>query len=129
MSFAATATAGVLIYVLGQPRTPEAAQRNADGRLRRTLEWIYNLLAQSKCIDCDLADPLVLEFDHIGLKRKNVMDMVWSGFGMDTIQLEMNECEIRCANCHRRKTLADGNSFRHRAGTATRSACNTGSRA
>ena len=96
----------------------QSAERIKDWRIRRTFEWLYNYLSRSKCIDCGLADPLVLEFDHIGLKRKNVMTMAWEGYGMDTIQIEMNKCEIRCANCHRRKTLAQTNSFRHRAHTA-----------
>jgi hypothetical protein len=69
--------------------------------------------------DHELADPLVLEFDHLGLKRKNVMTMVWEGYSMETIENEMSKCDIRCANCHRRKTLAERNSFRHRAGQAS----------
>jgi hypothetical protein len=52
-----------------------------------------------------------LEFDHIAMKRKNVMTMAWEGYAQDTIQIEMNKCEIRCANCHRRKTAADGKHF------------------
>jgi hypothetical protein len=100
-------------------RTMRSAERIKDWRIRRNFEWLYNVLSRAKCIDCELADPLVLEFDHIGLKRKNVMTMAWEGYGMDTLQIEMNKCEIRCANCHRRKTLAETNSFRHRARTAS----------
>jgi hypothetical protein len=47
------------------------------------------------------------------------MTMAWEGYGQDTIQIEMNKCDIRCANCHRRKTAAAGNHFRHRARTAS----------
>lgn len=99
----------------GTTRRPESAQRITDWRVRRHLEWVYNVLGRSKCEDCGVADPLVLEFDHLGLKRKNVMTMVWEGYCMETIEHEMSKCEIRCANCHRRKTLAERNSFRHRA--------------
>ena len=45
------------------------------------------------------------------------MTMAWEGYGMDTIQIEMNKCEIRCASCHRRKTAVERNTFRHRAMT------------
>ena len=103
----------------GTTRTPESAQRITNWRIRRHLEWIYNVLNRSKCEDCGIADPLVLEFDHLGLKRKNVMTMVWEGYSMETIENEMSKCDIRCANCHRRKTLAERNSFRHRAGQAS----------
>jgi hypothetical protein len=59
----------------------------------------------------------VLEFDHIGLKGKNVITMAWEGYGMETIQIEMNKCEMPCANCHRRKTSAERDTLRHRAKT------------
>jgi len=103
----------------GTTRTRESAERIKDWRIRRNLEWLYSYLSMSKCVDCGIADPLVLEFDHIAMKRKNVMTMAWEGYGQDTIQIEMNKCEIRCASCHRLKTSAERNSFRHRAGTAS----------
>jgi hypothetical protein len=103
----------------GTTRTRESAERIKNWRVRRNLEWLYSYLARSKCVDCGIADALVLEFDHIAMKRKNVMTMAWEGYGQDTIQIEMNKCEIRCANCHRRKTSADRNSFRHRTKTAS----------
>jgi hypothetical protein len=95
-------------------RTPASAERIKDWRVRRNLEWIYSLLGRSECCDCGIADPLVLEFDHIGLKRKNVMTMAWEGYAAETIQIEMNKCEIRCANCHRRKTSIERDSYRFR---------------
>jgi hypothetical protein len=75
-----------------------SAERIKDWRIRRNIEWLYTVLADAECLDCGLADPLILEFDHIGLKRKSVMQMAWEGYGTDTIQIEMNKCEIRCAN-------------------------------
>ena len=102
----------------GTTRTPASTQRITDWRIRRNIEWIYNVLSRATCCDCGVGDPLVLQFDHQGLKRKNVMNMAWEGYGMNTIEHEMSKCAIRCASCHRRKTLAERNSFRHRASTA-----------
>lgn len=99
----------------GVTRTRESAERIKDWRIRRNLEWLYNVLSRSRCVDCGVHDPLVLEFDHMGLKRKAVMTMAWEGYGQDTIEREMSKCDVRCANCHRRKTLAERTSFRHRA--------------
>jgi hypothetical protein len=101
----------------GTTRTPASAQRIKNWRVRRNIEWLYSYLSASTCADCGLADPLVLEFDHVGLKRRNVTTMAWDGYGQDAIQIEMNKCEIRCANCHRRKTFAERNAFRHRSAT------------
>jgi 5-methylcytosine-specific restriction endonuclease McrA len=81
--------------------------------VRRNLSWIYEHLAASKCVDCGIDDRRVLEFDHVKTKRGGVMDMAWNGYGRASLQAEIANCEIRCANCHRRTTAARGNHFRH----------------
>jgi hypothetical protein len=45
----------------------------------------------------------VLEFDHVGVKRGKVSEMVWD-VGLATLEREIAQCEIRCCNCHRRVT-------------------------
>ena len=56
----------------------------------------------SKCIDCGEDNPLVLDFDHVrGIKIKCISNMVRNSYSIDTIQKEMNKCEVRCSNCHR----------------------------
>ena len=112
----------------GTDRTVQSAQRIKDWRIRRNLEWLYTVLSNAACVDCGISGSLYLEFDHIGLKRKNVMTMAWEGYGQDTIQIEMNKCEIRCANCHRRKTSAERNSYRHRVATRSNLPAKLGSR-
>ena len=48
---------------------------------------------------------VVLDFDHVrGKKRKAVSRMIGEGYGLIAISEEMAKCEVRCANCHRRKT-------------------------
>ena len=56
------------------------------------------------CADCGETDPIVLEFDHVrGTKVGEVGAMVrcWT---WQAIVEEIAKCELRCANCHRRKT-------------------------
>ena len=55
----------------------------------------------------------VLEFDHIGPKRASVLILAWSDYSLETIEREIAQCEIRCANCHRRKTAAERGQYRH----------------
>jgi hypothetical protein len=71
---------------------------------RRNMLHIYELLRRSKCVDCSRADLLVLEFDHVGKKRGNVVNLARNGCAFETLRDEIAACEVRCANCHRRRT-------------------------
>lgn len=71
---------------------------------RMNVEAIYKWLSTHPCVDCGAADPVVLDFDHVyGVKRNNVSTMA-RGATWATIMTEIEKCEVRCANCHRRKT-------------------------
>jgi hypothetical protein len=62
-------------------------------------------LSSHPCIDCGETDHVVLEFDHVrGLKRENVAQMVRDGVAWRMVEEEIAKCEVRCANCHRRRT-------------------------
>jgi hypothetical protein len=80
----------------------------------RNLGHLYAILAEAGCVDCGLQDPIVLEFDHVGRKRAAVTTLAWHACSLATIDAEIRECEIRCANCHRRVTAARGDHFRLR---------------
>ncbi len=61
-------------------------------------------LATHPCIDCGEADAVCLEFDHVrGPKRGNIGTML-GDHSWETIEAEIAKCEVRCANCHRRRT-------------------------
>jgi hypothetical protein len=56
----------------------------------------------SGCVDCGEKDPIVLDFDHLGDKIKNVAEMM-NGTPHKMLA-EIAKCEVVCANCHRRRT-------------------------
>jgi hypothetical protein len=68
------------------------------------LNFIYGILARSACVDCGIQDAIVLEFDHVGLKRRAVTRLAWEGYSIETLRKEVGQCEIRCCNCHTRRT-------------------------
>lgn len=67
---------------------------------------VSNYLKEHPCVDCDEKDIVVLEFDHIDSTTKidNVSTMITNRVSWSKILKEINKCEVRCANCHRRKT-------------------------
>ena len=64
------------------------------------------VLEKSRCADCGNADIRVLEFDHKlpDAKVDNISTMVYR-YKWDSILEEISKCDIRCANCHRIKTM------------------------
>ena len=82
-------------------------------------EFVKQYLQQSSCVDCGINDWVVLEFDHIekkyrtsGNKRMGVAQMMANGFKLETIAAEVEKCEVRCRNCHARKTYEREGSWR-----------------
>lgn len=67
---------------------------------------IIKYLVDHPCVDCGENDIIVLEFDHVrGEKIMPVSSMTHQGgYSWPTIKKEIDKCEVRCANCHRRKT-------------------------
>jgi hypothetical protein len=67
---------------------------------------VLEFLSSKKCEDCGESDPIVLDFDHIGVNKKfkDVSKMLSGHYSWASVLKEIEKCEIRCANCHRRKT-------------------------
>ena len=74
-------------------------------------DFILKYLQTHACIDCGEADPIVLDFDHRNDKSAGIAQMIGS-VSQENIMLEMAKCDIRCANCHRRKTAMDFGYYR-----------------
>jgi hypothetical protein len=88
------------------------------GPTRKDLERLaFSYLAGHACVDCGEADPIVLDFDHVrGRKSANVSDLVATRASVSEIQAEIAKCDVRCANCHRKKTAREQGSYRTRVG-------------
>lgn len=67
------------------------------------------------CIVCGESDPIVLDFDHRDpeTKYKSISEIYSSGMSIKCLREEIDKCDILCANCHRRKTAKQFNSWRH----------------
>lgn len=84
----------------------KAKRRNKKLKLEYR-EFIWNYLQTHPCVDCSEKDPVVLEFDHLRDKLFDVSVLAKNGPSSKRLLAEIEKCEVRCANCHRRKTAKD----------------------
>jgi len=82
------------------------AQRFAHRALNR--REVLSYLASHPCIDCGINNPVVLEFDHRdpSTKLTEVGRMI-SSKRWPRVMTEIEKCDVRCINCHRRKTARE----------------------
>ena len=81
------------------------AKEHSKAARNRIRTHINTHLKANPCVDCGETDPIILEFDHItNDKHFNISDATRHGYGMKKLIAEIAKCEVRCANCHRKKT-------------------------
>jgi HNH endonuclease len=80
---------------------------------RRNRLFLLEYLGSTPCVDCGEADPVVLDFDHVGTKRYGVVQLADRETSIASLEREIAECQVRCANCHRRRTIVQQGHFRH----------------
>ncbi|HVV38682.1 MAG TPA: hypothetical protein VHC63_18890 [Acidimicrobiales bacterium] len=84
---------------------------NATAMTKKLLDqrvmWLLDYFATHPCVDCGEADPIVLDFDHLRDKSFTISTALHYK-SMKAILAEIEKCEVRCANCHRRRTARTG---------------------
>lgn len=79
---------------------------NTDRYRQRNTAFVLDYLKTHPCVDCGESDPVVLEFDHVGAKDRAVSQLKWSGATATRIMTEISNCEVRCVNCHMKRTAS-----------------------
>ena len=77
--------------------------------------FIVNHLLNNPCVDCGESDIRTLHFDHIDPKDKldDISNMVRRRIKKEVILKEIEKCEVRCANCHAKRTSVQFNWFKN----------------
>lgn len=75
--------------------------------------YLHTFFTTHPCVDCGETDPRVLEFDHVRDKSFNVCSQ-FAGRPWAEVLAEINKCEVRCGNCHRRVTAERHGFYRAR---------------
>lgn len=103
-------------------QVPDAKRSDAYGRKTRehNAALIRRYLESHPCVDCGETNPAVLDFDHLRDKVTDISSMVRAGATWSLIEEEIGKCEVRCANCHARKTARQFGFYRLEEVAATR---------
>ncbi len=93
-------------YLLNKTYYLKKARASNIIQFARNRKLLPEYLSTHPCVDCGEHDPIVLEFDHVRGKKLNSISILAYSLGASSqrIQDEIAKCEVRCANCHRRKT-------------------------
>jgi hypothetical protein len=91
-------------------------RRNRKKREREIEQRIWDHLFTHACVDCGEKDLAVLHFDHLRDKVEAISKMWRRQRSWASVELEITKCEVRCANCHARKTARELGNYKTRAG-------------
>lgn len=86
------------------------ARRHKRKVQRENQRQLLAYFAEHPCVDCGEADPVVLQFDHVrGVKEACVGTLLRNGRRWELVAAEIAKCEVRCSNCHWRRTARQFN--------------------
>lgn len=97
-----------------------AHMANAARRSKRARDELaarlHAYLQDRQCIDCRQGDIRCLDFDHRDpmTKAADVVTLVNQLVSWPRIEEEIAKCDVRCANCHRRRTATQLGTRRQR---------------
>jgi hypothetical protein len=77
--------------------------RSGLARRHRNRAYVYKYLLRHPCVLCGETDPVVLDFDHLRDKVRDVTVLAHLS-GPANLIAEIDKCRVLCANCHRRHT-------------------------
>jgi len=92
-------------YLANKPDYIRRAIAQVKARLLENRRQLLRFLRTHPCVDCGQPDPVVLEFDHrdpaekVAAVTALVRRRRWV-----SVQAEIDKCDVRCVNCHRRRT-------------------------
>lgn len=93
-------------YQRNQRKYIDKKQKNKL-KIRQTL---LDYLRTHPCIDCGENEPACLDFDHRDSSQKSFTistAAVRILFSLKTLREEIAKCDVRCANCHRKRTAVE----------------------
>lgn len=94
------------------PKRKDYIRKNSKTRIESIRAWVIAYMQGNPCVDCGESDIVVLEFDHRSDKEFTIGKMIHN-YSLERIVGEVEKCDVRCCNCHRRKTARDFGWYRY----------------
>jgi len=95
-------------YLANKSDYVRRAVAQVKGRREQNRQEVLLYLAAHPCVDCGASDLLVLEFDHRDPTTKlTEIGRLMVNRRWPRVLAEIEKCDVRCVNCHRRKTARD----------------------
>ena len=85
----------------GENLRSRTAQRRLDHK-----RWLREeVLSKRSCTECGENHPATLDFHHRDPSTKvdEVSNMIGELINLEKVKLEIEKCDILCANCHRKR--------------------------
>jgi hypothetical protein len=96
------------IYVKrGYPSTRKSNGITSTEDRRILRELVRSYKTQHPCVDCGESDFRVLQFDHRDPLKKLFAIGQGDRWPLAALVAEIAKCDIRCANCHSRRTFEE----------------------
>tara|TARA_R100000687_G_C6402313_1_gene142490 strand:- start:364 stop:858 length:495 start_codon:yes stop_codon:yes gene_type:complete len=104
-------------YPANRDRHIQNVLKNKEVRRDKHYKKTVKKYLSKGCVDCGEKDIRILEFDHVrgGKKRigksgkEGVARLIHDGYKWETIEKEIAKCDVRCRNCHKKKTWKEFN--------------------
>ena len=94
-------------YLRNVARESQRSRAKTQKLIAWVKSFLLDYLLKHPCVDCGEKDPIVLEFDHRDPKQKlfTMAEARRAKKRPADVKAEVEKCDVRCANCHRRRTV------------------------
>jgi 5-methylcytosine-specific restriction endonuclease McrA len=95
-------------YLKNKPDYIRRAIAQVKARRDENRRQLYRYLVTHPCVDCGEPDVVVLEFDHrVPANKVGEVGGLATTRRWLSVLKEIEKCDVRCVNCHRRKTARE----------------------
>jgi len=86
-------------YEKNKQHIVEKTQRNR----KEKSNWLREYKSTLSCVRCGQDHPATLDFHHRDPSEKEVLisKITLKGWSIERMMIEINKCDVLCANCHR----------------------------